>query len=121
MAEMTAVEYLKAKARMGKIDEYGICTANCFNCPLSKGSNGTEVACMNFGGKFPEKAVSIVQKWAEEHPVKTMMQDFFEKHPNAPRKGLGEPIPCISTLGYKTEGAKCCESCFECWNRPLEE
>lgn len=44
-----------------------------------------------------------------------------QKHPNAPRKGLGEPIPCISTLGYKTEDAKCCESCFKCWNRPLEE
>lgn len=122
MAEMTAVEYLKAKARMGKIDEYGICTANCFNCPLSKGNNGTEVACMNFGEKFPEKAVSIVKGWAEEHPVKTMLQDFFEKHPNAPRKTSGDPIFCIMLLGYRTSNEGCYgNSCFECWNRPLEE
>lgn len=117
MAEMTAVEFLKEYGRMCKMYDL-----NCSECPISElRRKYNSQICRITMIVHPEEAVDIVQKFAEEHQQKTMLQDFFEKHPNAPRKGLGEPIPCISTLGYKTEDAKCCESCFECWNRPLEE
>lgn len=78
--------------------------------------------------KDPEGLVNIVEQWSQSHPQKTMMQDFFEKFPNAPKTILGFPYPCAKDLGYprldscsfglkNTPGA----FCKECWSRPLEE
>ena len=32
---------------------------------------------------YKEK-VDFVEKWSKEYPLKTRMEDFLEKHPNAP-------------------------------------
>ncbi len=119
MAEMTAVEYLKQRGRMTNN-----CDISCSVCPLADVNNSKEVCCEEIKGKYPEEAIDIVQKWAEEHPQKTMLQDFFEKHPNAPRKTTGDPLVCPHVLGYRTEVKGCCtefDKCYDCWNRPLEE
>ncbi len=74
-----------------------------------------------------KKAIETVQKWSDEHPVKTYVQDFFEKFPKAPRlksaKG-GCPKACRKAI----YGGKCpvieCDpriECDECWNEPMEE
>ena len=72
-----------------------------------------------------EKAVAAAEKWDEEHPEKTMAQDFFEKFPNAPRTKMGNPLGCPYHCGYVREFPRLCdgtrEGCFECWNRKLEE
>jgi hypothetical protein len=67
-----------------------------------------------------DKAESILAKWAEEHPEKTIADDFFEMHPNAPRDDNGNPKPCAEEVGYIKE---CPDgvSCHDCWRRPLEE
>lgn len=120
MVEMTALEYLGEKARMTK-NENGKCGIHCKDCPLSSRNNGVEELCNILEEKHPEKAVAIVQKWAKEHPRKTMLADLPEKYPNVPLDATGTPdsvYPC--NLGYERQWN--CEEmkCNDCWNRPLE-
>lgn len=116
MDEMTAVEYLKEKRRMTKN-----CSI-CFDCPLSYKNNGMNLSCCDFEILFYEESISIVQKFAEEHPQKTILQDFFEKHPSAPIGDFGVPKTCPDIIGYPArKHARCSGKCYECWNRPLEE
>ncbi len=68
---------------------------------------------------------AILEKWAAEHPERTIADDFFEKHPKALRKSDGiTPMACALHLGYCSR----CRSidsevnvCAECWRQPLEE
>jgi hypothetical protein len=67
-----------------------------------------------------DKAEAILAKWAEEHPEKTIADDFYEKHPKAEKGEYGTPEVCAGKCGYVTAcppGARC----SECWRRPLEE
>lgn len=64
----------------------------------------------------------------KEAPKKTMMQDFFEKHPNAPKGRDGTPVGiCPSYCGYTDEpnNPSVCEKfdrkCLRCWSRPMED
>ena len=71
---------------------------------------------------YPEKAIEIVQKWSDEHPVKTLLDDLKEKYPNyhACNKN-GAPTFCPYRLGYEEKKNCCVLTCKECWNRPLNE
>lgn len=118
--EMSAVEYLREKERMNNSGVYFKRIEKCKQC-LGK-SICLEI-CDGFETKYPEECVEFVQNWAEEHPVKTMLQDFFEKFPNAPKEELGDPKLCPSACGYTAKDL--CDGsefhkCFVCWNRPLE-
>ena len=68
-------------------------------------------------------AEAILAIWAEEHPEKTIADDFYEKHPKATRAEDGLPPICARDIGYLSR----CPSglsrvtCSECWRRPLEE
>lgn len=57
-----------------------------------------------------------------ETKQKTMMEDFFEKFPDAPRKEKGEPIICPEEI-YNVEIYKDCRpydgTCRACWSRPV--
>ena len=68
------------------------------------------------------EAEVILAKWAEEHPEKTIADDFYEKFPNAPRADTNNPYPCAKDCGYSKPPY--CErtpfSCSECWRRLLE-
>ena len=71
----------------------------------------------------PDHAEAILAKWAEEHPERTIMDDFLEKHPKAPKDEDGIPFACAQRCGY-TEGCIGNTSrkyCTQCWRRPLEE
>ena len=119
---MDALKYFQEKARMTKADEKGNCTISCVHCPLFS-HNHDEVSdsiCGCFELACPEKAIAIVQKWAEEHPVKTLLQDLLEHYPNGKLGLKGIPAFCPSLLGYSIE--QCGEiNCIECWGRPMEE
>ena len=77
---MDAVKFLKEAKRLCETQE-----GYCFECPLKEHgcilvdsgyvSNGKPI-------KF-EEAVSTVEKWAEEHPVKTRQSEFLKMFPNA--------------------------------------
>lgn len=72
-----------------------------------------------------KEAVSIVEKWSAEHPVKTRLMDFLEKFPNASLSSEGLPLWLPRPFGYC--GLKMCYDCEhqgteeDCWNLPLEE
>ena len=112
-------EAMKIKKRMCQ----GI---TCFECPLNEPSSDKECACGEYILEFPEEAEEILIKWAEEHPQKTILQDFLEKYPNAPLKKDGTPqYVCPYQLGYDKSDDCIYEDtytcCKKCWNRPLEE
>ena len=66
-------------------------------------------------------AEAVLAKWAEEHPEKTIADDFFEKHPKAKKSDDGTPAPCAKDCGYIDKCSPGEMSCVGCWRRPLEE
>ena len=117
---MEFVEVMKIVNRMTKN-----CTIDCDDCPLSFINNGKNLDCSPLQAEHSEEYERIVTDWAKAHPLKTRMQDFFEKHPNAIRKDDGTPNNCAAACGYTN---KCIYGkddnivyCFKCWNEPLDE
>lgn len=94
---------------------------SCATCALwfIQSSTGCK-ACVR---QDPQRAIKIVQKWSDEHPQKTILTDFLEKHPNA-RLTNGIPSSlCPYCFGYMTEKEfhECSKNCQDCWNTPLNE
>lgn len=121
---MEFTEYMKIKRRMTQSSEDGTCSLDCRVCPLSSCKNGyayNGYNCQKFEMLYPEKAESAVKKWAEEHPKKTIIQDFYEKYPNVMINTDGTPPMCVLSIGYK--GIDNCNhgSCVDCWNQLLPE
>ena len=118
---MDAVKYLKTRKRMTKS-----CTIDCQKCGLFASNNGYRLYCRTFEEEHPIKAVEIAEKWEKEHPLKTRMQVFFEKFPDAPKHSDGRPIACAKHCGL-TE--KCREKeykgtlvyCIYCWQEPAPD
>lgn len=115
--EMSAMEYFKTKNRMTKK-----CNISCKSCPLHIITDEKEIYCVDLENFHSEKAIEIVYNWGKEHPVKTMMQDFFEKFPDAPKEDDGTPMCCPYWCGYVQEDP--CRNylgnCSLCWNQPIE-
>lgn len=114
--------YFVEKKRMTKTKKYG-CEIDCADCPLSSSNNDINISCSSLETDYPDKAIEIVQKWSNEHPQKTYLTDFLDKHPNAP---LTNGIPsglCPYYLGYMTkkEFDECSTNCQGCWNTPIKE
>ena len=111
---MDAILFLRTKRRL--------CEATtCSECELFLARNDKSKGCGHFIVNYPEKAVSIMEEWLKENPVKTIMDDFFEKFPNAPRTKSNLPKCCPYDCGY-TAYEECYEyGCEECWSMPLEE
>lgn len=107
---MDAVEFLKQYQRMCK--SY----TSCESCELY--SDFLSSGCLD---SDPKTSVRVVEQWAQTHPQKAMIQDFFEKFPNAPKGKTGAPGVCPYDCGY---GDFDCEQangiCYNCWSRPLE-
>lgn len=123
MIDCTITEnFLREKLRMCSLN-----SDECKGCGLSDDNNGKDLYCGDFCGVYPADAVAIVQKWSDEHPQRTMLDDFKEKYPNAPIEENGIPKICPSRLGYdslrdcpkNTDGFGI--GCVACWNRPYEE
>lgn len=115
---MDAFEFCRELARMCKAYKH------CDGCPIDKWEKETSCSCreISITEDCLRKKIDVVEKWSKEHPVKTMMQDFFERFPKALKADDGTPYPCPRDLGYSQHGG-CGKftSCYDCWNRPLEE
>ena len=73
---MDAVEFLE--------EQYRMCEAlnsHCEECGLSYTNNKTDHVCGDFIKRYPEEAVSIVEKWAKEHPRKTRQSELLNLSP----------------------------------------
>lgn len=111
---MDAVKFLKERERMC------LTYKACDGCPLQESG-----VCPN-EGKNAEAIVKAVEKWSAEHPVKTRLMDFLEKHPNAPLGIEGFPWMRPVNMGYcNRRNCVGCDMQYSetsklCWNLPLE-
>lgn len=107
--------YFKEKKRMTKN-----CQINFRDCQLGSDNNKTILSCKGLENICPDKAIEIVQKWSDEHPVETRMEHFLKVFPNA-RVDNGRPSVCVR---YLNENIKCSlpkTHCKACWNKPYTE
>lgn len=116
--------YLSERLRMTKRSKGKGCDIKCSECPLSYTNNGASefMSCITFEMHYPLQAISIVQRWSNEHPQKTYLSEFLKNYPNAWLNEKGTPKRmCPSMLGLK-DLEDCGErNCVECWNQPIEE
>ena len=110
---MDVIKFLKEKNRMAKIDSEGFCTADCTECPLYSGNNGTDKACSEFIKIYPEKAVAIVEKWSAEHLKETRQSKFLEAYPDARIMKNGALIICPLEV-EKSKKFSCIMCCADC-------
>lgn len=114
MSEMTAKEYLETKKRM--CESFTECTG----CALES----CGIMCDDVSNIESDEAIAIVQKWGEEHPVKTLMDKFFEVFPNVQKSNNGVPVGiCPIAVGYHNI-IKCGHikgDCIVCWSQPYIE
>lgn len=112
------MNYLREFNRMCNSHEY-----RCRDCSMDRHNNGELRYCGSFIKEFPERAVEIVQKWSDEHPVKTRLDDLLERCPNVPLDGEGFPHFSPSMLGYCGDCDRCRNwknpDMRNCWGEPL--
>ena len=115
---MDAVKYIKERNRhTNKTGRF--CGINCIDCILSKANNGRDVDCKMFETRYTDEAVRLVEDWSRNHPQKTYLMDFLEKHPNCRRGDNGIPDSCRDNI-YGTNIDCRCTSCEKCWHEPME-
>lgn len=119
---MDVLTFLKEYSRMcnSYISEW-----NCNGCPRE-----TEPTCeiTDLGPEGIKKLINDVDQWSKEHPLRTRLQDFRGKYPNAEVYPDGQPVICCARLGYRKYCGKSFDDnhegfnvCFNCWNMPVEE
>lgn len=91
----------------------------CANCPMFGKSDN----CPDELWDMEADPEPILAKWAAEHPEKTRLDDFLDKHPRAYLDDNDTPRACAKNLGYCTEciDKGDLDQCDDCWRRPLEE
>ena len=104
---MDAVEFIKARDRMMR----------------DKG----QAPNVEYGRKrSAEEVVSIVERWAKEHPIKTRQSEFLKQFPNAPVYTDMHTValnPCLvdTTLqGHCPKGGRCDDCRREFWMQEVE-
>lgn len=116
---MDAVEFLKAKNRMCR--EYGELPEDCFACPIGNDSGGCRAGVFENQEVAEEELVAIVEKWAEEHPIKTRQSEFLKMYPNATPFHID---PCNVDADMAIDSKCRRKSCIECreeyWSEEVE-
>ena len=117
---MDAIEFIKERNRMCDYYKDNRCWNDNEQCPA------LYCKCHDFRNAADDgfKIVDIVDQWSKKHPQKTMLQDLLGKFPNTILEETTKvPIFCPIHLGYEKSTSNVCGkyTCFECWNRPLED
>jgi len=117
--------YFIEKMRMTKRTRGEGCKIKCSECPLSSQNNGTSecMSCITFEMYYPQRAISIVQQWSDEHQQKTFVTEFLKHYPNIQLNNYGIPKwICPFNLGLMSRNdCRKNRNCVECWNQPIEE
>ena len=100
------------------------CNNGCDSCIIAEMSERYPgESCTEYMMNHVDEVTEAVQKWSDENPPRTRMDDFFEKHPRADMNSLGSPVACCKSLGY----IEICpvinassKSCSDCWMTPIE-
>ena len=116
---MDAVEYLKEKNRMCR--KYGELLRDCFECPIGNDGGGCRAGVFENQEVAEEELVAIVEKWAEEHPIKTRQSEFLKMYPNATPFHID---PCNVDADMAIDSKCRRKSCIECreeyWSEEVE-
>lgn len=115
--------YLSERLRMTKRSKNKGCDIKCSECPLSYTNNGASefISCTTFEMHYPLQAISIVQRWSDEHPKRTYLSEFLNNYPNAKLDEDGTPHKlCPWHLGLISVNS-CRNNCVRCWNQPVED
>lgn len=116
--------FLAEKARMTKTNKLGFCGIGCRKCPLHIGDNGTMFTCTSLEKLYPKDAITIVQRWSDEHPQRTYLAELLEKYPNVLLNDDGTPEGmCPHQLGLKDSIADCKigYDCVACWSQLIKD
>ena len=118
---MDAVKYLKEAERM--CDTIGMCECCPFGSSKAAFPCGSSLSSLDT--EYPEKAVEIVEKWANEHPAKTRQSEFLKMHPNVQQDahGIIAILPCKLNIRYKPDctNDSYCDKCRkEYWLEEVE-
>lgn len=121
---MDAVKFTQERKRM--------CNGRpCADCPLfAVHQLKCLLYCKEWCMDHPEASVTIVEKWATEHPRKTLLSELLKRWPAVKKDHNGIPLiyPCIvNTIQYKLPVGGCekrgtyCEECRkEYWLQEVE-
>lgn len=109
------------------MSEYNrLCESNqeCTSCPLFLTLSGN--SCVREIIYHSEEAIEIVQKWSDEHPIETYMENFLKLFPNASISPKGQPRSCRAYIYGAPKGCDdlCHEyssNCYSCWNAIKKE
>lgn len=115
--------YFVEKRRMTKRTEKGLCKLRCSDCPLCNNNNGEGLSCSAFEMYYPEKAISTIQRWSDEHPPKTYLSEFLKHYPNVQLYDAGIPKGiCPYHLGLMNkDDCRKDHYCLGCWNQPIKD
>lgn len=96
---------------------------SCAACPI----NESRCCICDIEEKESEvnDIVEYIEKWAADHPQKTLLQDLLEKYPDTKLDDQGIPCDiCPSNLGF-SDSPKCPSPeenmCTECWGRSVDD
>ena len=71
-----------------------------------------------------KQVIAALQKWSDEHPVKTRLDDLLEKCPNVRLDGEGFPCFSPAMLGYCSDCDRCrnwkIPDVRNCWGEPVD-
>lgn len=115
---MDVLKFMKERRRM--CDYY----SRCFEYPMADEPNCN---IEEMSDEELENFVNAVEQWSKEHPLRTRLQDFLEKYPDAELHPDRRPLICCARLGYREYCGKgfgsddCFSQCRDCWNMPVED
>lgn len=93
------------------------------DCPFS-GKKKCLMAVLEYDKPNVQAMVDDLQKWSDENPVKTRLDDLQEKYPGVIIEDDGHPIFYPSTLGYCNNCHLCKYSDGDtrkyCWHEPVD-
>lgn len=92
---------------------------DCCDCPFYS-ERGRFVPCQQVECSKPLKAIEIVQKWSDEHPIKTYQDVFLKAFPKAPISTDGQPVACRKVV-FGTPVDCVVVGCYACWNEEYKE
>lgn len=96
------VNFFRERRRM--CDSY---RQECKDCVLRRVNRFPTYTCSDHMYTHPDTAIEIVQKWSDEHPVKTRLDDLLKKYPKTYISSGNTPSIRPYMLGY-------CENCDDC-------
>ena len=115
MMDINVEKFVKDYGRM--CDTY--CSNECHGCPVADSNAFAE--CNHI--KKLEYIAPIVQKWTEEHPIKTYLMDMKEKFPDMIIDNDFTMKYCVWRFyGNNAKPKEGCVMgyCEKCWNREIK-